>query len=141
METFARSENSHKKLNFHHQAQVVDLGDNFEGEGATVTGEDCDEFGIADERFASPELVFHQTIDEVAGRKSIESSKPQHVMLLQSQEDKLLAQCNNYEQIKKHLEQYIGGGQHQSTFDHRLSAKSSNVISRSNEKGMYEDVK
>ena len=82
-----------------------------------MTGEDCDDFGIADERFASPEakLVF-STIDDAAaayqaGRKSLEGA-----MLLSSSEDKLLSQCNNFDQIKRHLEQYITSNQ-QTTFD------------------------
>ena len=35
-----------------------------------ITGDDCDEGGIADERFASPDPAF---ITEDIGRKSIES--------------------------------------------------------------------
>ena len=44
-----------------------------------ITGEDCDDFGIADERFASPETkVVFNTIDDAnayaaaLGRKSLE---------------------------------------------------------------------
>lgn len=90
------SQNSSKKLNFqanpHHQEATV------------PTGEDCDEFGIADERFASPDcLQVFQTVDD--NRKSIESVFPQQMLMLTSTDDnKVLAQCNNYDQIKKHLE-------------------------------------
>lgn len=65
------------------------------------------------------------------------------LMLTSTDDNKILAQCNNYEQIKKHLEQYLGSGrqvaQGQSTFDHRGSQKSL----KANEKigGTYEDVK
>ena len=47
-----------------------------------MTGEDCDDFGIADERFASPDAnkIIYQTLDDniqgllSQGRKSLEST-------------------------------------------------------------------
>lgn len=87
---------------------LAGIGSTVSDQQDIVTGEDCDDCGIADERFASPEakLVF-STIDEAAaayqnGRKSLEAG-----MLISSSDDKILSQATNYDQIKRHLEQYI----------------------------------
>ena len=62
-----------------------------------ITGEDCDDCGIADERFASPDVnkIVFSTLDD-AGRRSIEGMRQQQ-LLLTSSEDKLLSQCNNFD--------------------------------------------
>ncbi|CDW88617.1 UNKNOWN [Stylonychia lemnae] len=113
------SQASHQKQNQPAILQQPDFNDHADNEA--VTGEDCDDFGIADERFASPDggIVF-QTIDDnmnpiiTQGRKSLEGAgftagkqTQQQMLLLTSSEDKLFSQSNNYDQIKKHLEQYI----------------------------------
>ena len=78
-----------------------------------VTGEDCDDAGIADERFASPDIYI--TEDQNL-RKSIEGrakSSMQNQILISSNDEKmLLSQYTNYDQIKKHLEQFITNNPH-----------------------------
>jgi hypothetical protein len=58
--------------NILHSKKVLNP-DEIDNEVGLITGEDCDEAGIADERFASPDVIFGSTTDEMlGGRKSIQ---------------------------------------------------------------------
>jgi len=61
-----------------------------------TTGDDCDDAGIADERFASPEggYLFNATIDN-DNRKSLGSGGGG--FFLSSQEDKVFSGSNNFD--------------------------------------------
>eukprot|EP00347_Sterkiella_histriomuscorum_P023794 403333366 len=164
------SQGSHQKLNPSQVLKPPEFNDHIDND--LVTGEDCDDFGIADERFASPDAnkIIFQTLDDniqgllSQGRKSLESTggpggiKNQNAqqIMLTSTEDRLLANTNNYDQIKKHLEQLITvnntGGQNnnqnmvslpsQHTFDMNTmqsNNKKYNLHVKSSDK--YEDAK
>mmetsp|Transcript_39579 Transcript_39579/g.38092 ORF Transcript_39579/g.38092 Transcript_39579/m.38092 type:complete len:363 (-) Transcript_39579:438-1526(-) len=92
---------SHKKAEFRNpvnpQFQEQDV----------LTGEDCDDGVIADERFASPDNF----TTEDFGRPSLHKQEVQPILMTLSENDptmnKMLSQYTNYEEIKKHLEMCI----------------------------------
>jgi hypothetical protein len=90
------------------QSKKNQLVINEDNDGGIITGEDCDDAGIADERFASPDMFSTNDIMDTNGRKSLLSrggAQGTNPIMLTSQDDnRLLAQCNDYNQIKKHLE-------------------------------------
>jgi len=65
-----------------------------DNDGGIITGEDCDDAGIADERFASPDMFSTNDIDS-NGRKSLLSRGAHQVtnpiMLISQDDNRLLA--------------------------------------------------
>lgn len=74
-----------------------------------ITGDDCGEDNIADERLGSPDAFSSEEFERksLEGHQYIENQQMNQFFLTSSDEKMMLSQYTNYDQIKKHLEKYI----------------------------------